>query len=155
MFSARLAKLKAVPKDEFDAYYIADMKSIHAKDEKAFAKEAVEGSSDFHDVRASNGFDREAAYRGAESVRFAVDAYARRASITALFSPFCVPIFALKQENSLVPANRDCNLGLRMVSRSLRFSASDGLHEPDCACSLTFMGTLTSTTNIERFYDKY
>ncbi len=47
MFSARLAKLKAVPKDEFDAYYIADMKSIHAKDEKAFAKEAVEGSSDF------------------------------------------------------------------------------------------------------------
>ena len=46
-FAARLAKLKAVPAADFDAAYIADMKSIHDKDEKLFAAEAQEGSSNF------------------------------------------------------------------------------------------------------------
>ena len=46
-FQQRLAKLKAVSSSDFDAAYIADMKSIHAKDEKLFAKEANEGSSNF------------------------------------------------------------------------------------------------------------
>jgi putative membrane protein len=43
-FSQRLAKLKAVPAAQFDAYYIADMKQIHNNDEGLFAKEAEEGS---------------------------------------------------------------------------------------------------------------
>ena len=34
-FSARLAKLKAVPDDQFDAYYVNDMKQIHNNDEGA------------------------------------------------------------------------------------------------------------------------
>jgi putative membrane protein len=46
-FTQRLAKLKAVPAADFDAAYIADMKQIHDKDEKLFAKEANEGSSNF------------------------------------------------------------------------------------------------------------
>jgi putative membrane protein len=44
-FSQRLAKLKAVPADQFDAYYIADMKQIHNNDEGLFAKEAGDGSA--------------------------------------------------------------------------------------------------------------
>ena len=43
-FSARLAKLKAVPADQFDAYYIGDMKQIHNKDEGLFVQESGEGS---------------------------------------------------------------------------------------------------------------
>lgn len=46
-FSQRLAKLKAVPADQFDAYYVADMKQIHNTDEGLFAKEADEGSSPY------------------------------------------------------------------------------------------------------------
>ncbi len=46
-FTQRLSKLKAVPAADFDAAYIADMKQIHDKDEKLFAKEANEGSSNF------------------------------------------------------------------------------------------------------------
>lgn len=46
-FQQRLAKLKGASATEFDAAYIADMKSIHDKDEKLFAKEANEGSSNF------------------------------------------------------------------------------------------------------------
>jgi putative membrane protein len=46
-FTQRLAKLKAVSAADFDAAYIADMKQIHDKDEKLFAKEANEGSSNF------------------------------------------------------------------------------------------------------------
>jgi putative membrane protein len=46
-FAARLAKLKAVPSDQFDAYYIADMKQIHNNDEGLFAKEAQEGSEPY------------------------------------------------------------------------------------------------------------
>ncbi len=44
-FSQRLAKLKAVAPAQFDAYYFADMKQIHTKDEGLFAKEAEEGSA--------------------------------------------------------------------------------------------------------------
>ena len=44
-FSARLAKLKAVPAGEFDAFYIADMKQIHTKDEGLFAAEANDGTA--------------------------------------------------------------------------------------------------------------
>ena len=46
-FQQRLAKLKSVSASDFDAAYIADMKSIHDKDERLFAKEANEGSSNF------------------------------------------------------------------------------------------------------------
>lgn len=46
-FSQRLAKLKAVPADQFDAYYVADMKQIHNNDEGLFAKEADEGSAPY------------------------------------------------------------------------------------------------------------
>ena len=46
-FQERLAKLKAVPAADFDAAYVADMRSIHDKDEKLFAAEAGEGSSNF------------------------------------------------------------------------------------------------------------
>ena len=44
-FSARLAKLKAAPQDQFDAYYVSDMKQIHNNDEGLFAKEADDGSA--------------------------------------------------------------------------------------------------------------
>lgn len=43
-FSARLAKLKAVPADRFDAYYLADMQQIHNNDEGLFTREANDGT---------------------------------------------------------------------------------------------------------------
>jgi putative membrane protein len=46
-FSERLAKLKAVPAEGFDAYYVADMKQIHNNDEGLFVKEANEGSEPY------------------------------------------------------------------------------------------------------------
>ena len=46
-FKDRLAKLKAVSAAGFDAAYVADMQSIHDKDEKLFAQEAEEGSESF------------------------------------------------------------------------------------------------------------
>ncbi len=46
-FAQRLSKLKAAPSAAFDAAYIADMQSIHDKDEKLFHGEAQEGSGDF------------------------------------------------------------------------------------------------------------
>ena len=46
-FSQRLAKLKAVPAAQFDAYYVEDMKQIHNKDEGLFAQEAKEGSDPY------------------------------------------------------------------------------------------------------------
>ena len=46
-FSARLAKLKSAVGPGFDAAYIDDMKSIHDKDEKLFAQEAIDGSDAF------------------------------------------------------------------------------------------------------------
>jgi putative membrane protein len=44
-FSARLAKLKAVPAGQFDSYYVNDMKQIHNNDEGLFVKEANEGTA--------------------------------------------------------------------------------------------------------------
>jgi len=44
-FSARLAKLKAVPAEEFDAYYLDDMKQIHNNDEGLFVMESQGGSA--------------------------------------------------------------------------------------------------------------
>jgi putative membrane protein len=44
-FSARLAKLKAVPSGQFDSYYVNDMKQIHNNDEGLFVKEANEGTA--------------------------------------------------------------------------------------------------------------
>ena len=44
-FSARLAKLKSVPADQFDAYYVGDMKAIHNKDEGLFVQETEGGSA--------------------------------------------------------------------------------------------------------------
>ena len=46
-FKERLAKLKAASAADFDAAYVADMQSIHDKDEKLFAQEAEEGSDRF------------------------------------------------------------------------------------------------------------
>jgi putative membrane protein len=46
-FTQRLAKLKAVPADQFDASYLADMKQIHNNDEGLFAKEAQDGSGPY------------------------------------------------------------------------------------------------------------
>jgi putative membrane protein len=46
-FSARLAKLKAVPAAQFDAYYLDDMKQIHNNDEGLFVKESSEGSAPY------------------------------------------------------------------------------------------------------------
>jgi putative membrane protein len=46
-FQQRLDKLKSVSGSAFDAAYIADMEAIHDKDEKLFAKEAMEGSGNF------------------------------------------------------------------------------------------------------------
>ena len=46
-FQQRLDKLKSVSGAAFDSAYITDMESIHDKDEKLFAKEAIEGSDDF------------------------------------------------------------------------------------------------------------
>lgn len=44
-FSERLAKLKAVPADQFDAFYLADMQQIHNKDEGLFVQETAQGTS--------------------------------------------------------------------------------------------------------------
>ena len=46
-FTERLAKLKAAVGPGFDAAYLEDMKSIHDKDEKLFAQEAIDGSDAF------------------------------------------------------------------------------------------------------------
>jgi putative membrane protein len=46
-FQQRLAKLKAVPKDQFDTFFLADMKQIHDGDQKLFAQEAIDGTGDF------------------------------------------------------------------------------------------------------------
>ena len=46
-FTERLAKLKSAVGAGFDAAYIEDMKSIHDKDEKLFAQEALDGSDTF------------------------------------------------------------------------------------------------------------
>jgi predicted outer membrane protein len=48
-FSDRLAKLKAVPADQFDAYYVSDMKQIHNKVEGLFKQEAQDGSGPYKD----------------------------------------------------------------------------------------------------------
>jgi len=47
MFKKRLATLQAASAGDFDKAYIEDMKQIHDKDEKLFAKEAVEGTGGF------------------------------------------------------------------------------------------------------------
>ena len=44
-FQARLDKIKALPADQFDAAYLADMKKIHQADGAAFAKEAASGTN--------------------------------------------------------------------------------------------------------------
>jgi putative membrane protein len=44
-FQARLDKMNALPAEEFDAEYIADMKKIHEADGAAFAKESKGGSN--------------------------------------------------------------------------------------------------------------
>jgi putative membrane protein len=46
-FSERLAKLKAVPAAQFDAYYVNDMKQIHNKDEGLFVEEGNNGSTPY------------------------------------------------------------------------------------------------------------
>lgn len=46
-FTQRLAKLKATSADQFDAYYIEDMKQIHNKDEGLFVQESSEGSEPY------------------------------------------------------------------------------------------------------------
>lgn len=46
-FQQRLAKLKSATPAGFDAAYLADMKSIHDKDEKLFAQESNEGTGGF------------------------------------------------------------------------------------------------------------
>jgi putative membrane protein len=46
-FSARLAKLKAVPAEKFDAYYVDDMKQIHNNDEGLFVQESQDGSAPY------------------------------------------------------------------------------------------------------------
>ena len=44
-FQARLDKMNALPADQFDAAYLADMKKIHDADGAAFAKEAKSGTN--------------------------------------------------------------------------------------------------------------
>ena len=51
-FQQRLAKLKSVSTENFDAAYVEDMKQIHDKDEKLFAQEAKDGSGDFKSFAA-------------------------------------------------------------------------------------------------------
>jgi putative membrane protein len=46
-FQQRLDKLKSTPASGFDTAYVADMQGIHDKDERLFAKEAVEGADSF------------------------------------------------------------------------------------------------------------
>ena len=48
-FSARLAKLKNVPADKFDSFYLDDMKQIHNKDEGLFVQESNEGTGPYKD----------------------------------------------------------------------------------------------------------
>jgi putative membrane protein len=48
-FAARLAKLKAVPANQFDAFYWNDMKQIHNKDEGLFVQEAKAGTAGYQD----------------------------------------------------------------------------------------------------------
>ena len=48
-FSQRLAKLKAVPAAQFNAFYVADMKQIHNKDEGLFLSEGDQGTSAYKD----------------------------------------------------------------------------------------------------------
>lgn len=48
-FAERLAKLKAVPQAQFEAFYIADMKAIHTKDEGLFVQESEAGSAAYRD----------------------------------------------------------------------------------------------------------
>jgi putative membrane protein len=48
-FAARLAKLKAVPAAQFDAYYINDMKQIHTGDEALFVQEGDGGTTAYRD----------------------------------------------------------------------------------------------------------
>lgn len=48
-FTARLAKLKAAPAAQFDAFYFEDMKQIHNKDEGLFAQESNDGSAPYKD----------------------------------------------------------------------------------------------------------
>ena len=47
LFQERLAKLNATSAVDFESAYIEDMKQIHDKDEKLFAKEAMEGTGAF------------------------------------------------------------------------------------------------------------
>ncbi|MFT4113743.1 MAG: DUF4142 domain-containing protein [Silvibacterium sp.] len=54
-FTARLVKLKAVPDDQFDSYYIEDMKDIHNKDEALFVKEAQDGSGPYKEFAKEAG----------------------------------------------------------------------------------------------------
>jgi putative membrane protein len=51
-FQQRLAQLKSNSGTALDAAYISDMAQIHDMDEKLFAREAVEGSSDFKSFAA-------------------------------------------------------------------------------------------------------
>ncbi len=44
-FQARFDKINALPADQFDAAYIADMRKIHEADGAAFAKEAASGTN--------------------------------------------------------------------------------------------------------------
>ena len=46
-FLQRLAKLKAEPAAQFDAYYVSDMKQIHNTDEGLFSAEASGGTSSY------------------------------------------------------------------------------------------------------------
>lgn len=46
-FQERLATLKSASPSDFDHAYIEDMRQIHDKDEKLFAKEAMDGTGDF------------------------------------------------------------------------------------------------------------
>ncbi len=43
-FTDRLNKLRATPADQFDSFYVNDMKQIHNKDEGLFAQEAQAGT---------------------------------------------------------------------------------------------------------------
>ena len=46
-FTQRLAKLKSVPAQQFDSFYLEDMKQIHNKDEGLFVQEAESGSAGY------------------------------------------------------------------------------------------------------------
>ena len=61
-FQARLRKLKAVPAADFDAAYVADMKSIHDGDEKLFAAGGTGWLEQLYKLRACDRSDCEAAH---------------------------------------------------------------------------------------------